>query len=108
MEHLNRIELQGVVGTIRLNTIQGMQVANFSLATDYLSKNNAGATICETCWHNVCAWEGENICDLSQIEKGSKVRVVGRMRSSRYTGADGCEKTFYEVLASEVSTINED
>lgn len=108
MEHINRIELQGVVGMVRLNNVHDMQVANFSLATDYLSKNYAGDFVCETCWHNVCAWEGKGICDLNQIQKGSKVRVVGRMRSSRYTDAEGCEKTFYEVLASEVTIINEE
>lgn len=108
MEHINKIELQGVVGFVRLNEVCAQGVANFSLATDCITSNHLGIAVTETCWHNVCAWEGKGVCDLNQIQKGSRVHVVGRMRSSRYTDAEGNEKTFYEVLASEVTIINEE
>lgn len=107
MEHINRIELQGEIGAIRISNVNNMQVASFSLATEYLSKNHLGDIACETTWHHICAWEGKNICNLSLLCKGSKVRVVGRMRTSRYTSADGCEKTFHEVLAQELSIVKE-
>ena len=35
MEHINRIELQGHVGTVRTNEVSGKKVVNFSLATEY-------------------------------------------------------------------------
>lgn len=107
MDYINKIELQGEIGAIRLSNINNMQVASFSLATEFLSKNHLGDIACETTWHHVCAWEGKNICDLSLLGKGSKVRVIGRMRTSRYTSVDGNEKTFHEVLASELSIVNE-
>lgn len=107
MEYINRIELQGVVGMVRLNRLSDTPVANFSLATEHLIKTNLGIICNETTWHNICAWEGKDVCYLNMIQKGSKVHVVGRMRSSRYTDAKGNEKTFYEVLASEVTIINE-
>ena len=38
IEHINRIELQGHVGTVRMNEYNGSKVVNFSLATELLYK----------------------------------------------------------------------
>lgn len=46
--------------------------------------------------------------DLQRIVKGTPVNVCGRLRSSKYTSADGTEKYFYEVLAQRVRILNED
>lgn len=100
MEYINRIELQGEVGTVRLCKAAGTHVVNFSLATNT-------NPLCETTWHNVVAWDGKDVCKLSSIVKGAKVHVVGRIRNTRYTAADGTERVFTEVVASEVSLINE-
>lgn len=107
MEYINRIELQGEIGAIRLNNMYDKQVASFSLATEYLYKNHLGDVACEVTWHQICAWEGKDICNLSLLGKGSKVRVVGRIRAMKYTNAEGYEKTFYEVVASELSVIED-
>ena len=108
MEHINRIELQGRVGTIRTNIVGGSKVANFSLVTDYLYKGRDGAAISETTWHNIVAWAGKDMPDLDKIEKGMAIYVSGRMRTARYTSAEGVEKQFYEVLANKVRFITED
>ena len=47
MEHINRIELQGHVGTVRANEASGKKVINFSLATEYFYKKE-GAGVSET------------------------------------------------------------
>lgn len=107
MEYINRIELQGEVGAVRINCINNCQVANFSLATEHLSMNHLGDMMSEITWHNVVAWEDTNSCDLESITKGSKVRVVGRLRMMKYTSVNGQEKVFYEVIASSVSKIEE-
>lgn len=107
MEHINRIELQGRVGNIRTNIVGDTKVANFSLATDYLYKTRDGAAISETTWHNVVAWSGKNMPDLDRIEKGTPLHLTGRLRTSRYTSADGTEKQFYEVLAYRIRRMDE-
>ena len=38
MEHLNRIELKGRVGTVRTNEVNGTKVVNFSLVSDSFTK----------------------------------------------------------------------
>ena len=108
MEYINKIELQGRVGTLRTNTVNGTMVANFSLATEALYKNREGGGVSETTWHNVVAWSGKDMPDLSILCKGMQVNVTGRLRTFRYTNTEGVEKQLYEVVASKVRIIEEE
>lgn len=105
IEHINRIELQGHVGTVRSNEYNGSMVVNFTLATELLYKSREGAATAETTWHNVVAWEGKEMPDLNRITKGTPVNVTGRLRLNRYTTAEGIEKTFYEILANRIRIL---
>ena len=107
MEHINRIELQGRVGTIRTNVVGQNKVANFSLATDYMYKTRDGSAISETTWHNIVAWAGKDIPELDTIAVGTALHVIGRLRTNRYTSTDGTEKIFHEVLAYKVTKAEE-
>jgi single-strand DNA-binding protein len=107
MEHINRIEIQGMVGNVRTNEYNGTKVANFSVATDILYKTRDGAAS-ETTWHNVVAWEGRGIPNLLPLEKGVLVDVHGRLRQVEYTGTDGVKKSFYEVVANRMSFPEEE
>lgn len=107
MESLNRIELRGNVGNVRLAEVGSGRVANFSLATNYLYKTRDGDAGVETTWHNIVAWEAKGMPDLSRIQKGIAVYVCGRMRQSKYTGADGEDKQIYEVMANRLQIIED-
>lgn len=106
MEQLNRIELRGSVGFVRVQNFENTRVARFSLATNVAYKDRDGGPVIETTWHNVSAWEGRGIKDLDQIEKGAKIYVQGRVRNQKYTGPDGVEHVSSEVLASRVVMID--
>ena len=108
MEHINRIELQGRVGNVRTNEYNGTRVANFSLATDLLYRTKDGNAVSETTWHNIVAWESKDIPNVHEICVGMPLNVTGRLRTSRYTTADGTEKSYSEVLASRVRIVEED
>ena len=108
MEHINRIELKGRVGTVRSNTHNDSKVANFTLVTELLYKTRTGEILSETTWFNVVAWEGRDIKDIEKIEKGAAVHLTGRMRTTKYTNADGVEKQFYEVLANKLKIVEDD
>ena len=108
MEHINRIEIQGRVGTVRTNIVNETMVANFSVATDYLYKGKDGAGVSETTWHNVVAWAGKEMPDLRRVTKGTPVYVSGRMRTSKYTTSEGVEKHFYEILAYKVRFLGDE
>ena len=99
MEQLNKVELCGIVGSVRFTTVCNKRMATFSLATNYMYKDSQGCPVIETTWHQIKAW------DCPEISKGSKVHVLGRLRANRYTDANGNQKFVYEVLASEVTLL---
>lgn len=107
MEQLNRIEIRGVVGNLKLQTFSENAVARFAVATNYAYKDKNGAAVIETSWHNVIAREGRNIRDLEKLAKGCKVYVQGRMRYQKYTGNDGLEKTSADIVASRLVFIDD-
>lgn len=108
MEQLNRIELRGNVGSVKVQPNAERRMARFTLATNYAYKDRNGTPVIETTWHNVIAWEGKDICPLEKIEKGSKLYVTGRMRTQKYTDANDVERTSYEILAGRVVLVETD
>lgn len=101
MEMLNRVELRGVVGSARTMKVSESELTRFSVATDYFFKNKEGEAVVETTWHSVMAWDK----GLSELKRGDKVEVVGRIRNTRYTDSEGMERTSTEVIASEVKVL---
>ena len=104
-QQLNRIELRGHVGNVRVRQFENNNsVANFSLVTNFMYKSKEGNGVVETMWHNVVAWSGKGMPeDLNSITKGSSVYVVGRLRNSSYINSDGEHRNYIEVVASQVS-----
>lgn len=101
---INRVELQGRVGTVRFQSAAGCVVASFSLMTDEIYKASDGTVLCETTWHHVTAWEGKDVC-LDGLTRGSLVHLEGRIRNSRYTASDGSERGYMEVMASSLKVL---
>ena len=108
MEYLNRIELRGIVGSVALNRVGEAEVCRFSLVTEYSYKDRDNNPVVDTTWFNVTAWQGKNIPDLRQIGKGAIVQVAGRVRTFRFTMADGAERSGWEILARRVSILAPD
>lgn len=102
METINRVELQGTVGNVRMQEAGERKVLHFSLVTNRVARNRDGENVVESCWHNVEAWEGQNIADLEKIVKGSNVHLWGRIRYSKYVGSDNVERTGTEIIASKL------
>lgn len=105
MEQLNRIELRGIVGSVYIKEFGNAKVANFSVATDHCYKDREGTPVIDTTWFRIVSWESDTIKDLDLLQKGSAVHVIGRVRMQRYTAADGSERSFFEVIASEVELM---
>ena len=108
MEQINKIELRGNVGNVRLRHVGDNDVVNFSLAPNYVFKGKDGNPNIETTWHNITAWSGKGMPDFSKITKGSFVQVSGRLRTQEFDGADGNKKTIWEVLANRLIIIDTD
>ena len=108
MEYLNKIELRGVVGVSRLTNCGLTTVCNFSVMTEYAYKGSDGCAIIDTMWFSVIAcgpkpqWP-----DFTQIQKGCKVHVIGRLRAKRYVDNSGCDRTVYEVVAQSIEIMED-
>jgi len=105
MEYLNRIQIRGTVGAVRLSEIHGTKVVNLSVATEYLKQMPGSSPACEVTWHNVVCWQSESEDSLESIDRGTSVYVEGRMRSTQYTSASGEKKNFYEIIASRLKVV---
>lgn len=105
IEQINRVEILGIVGNVRLTNVGDTRLASFTMATNYAFRDKEGHLVIETAWHNVRALEGEHIRDLDRIERGSSVHVVGRLQMQRYMSAEGIEKTSVTVLAHRVELV---
>lgn len=53
MEQINRVELRGVLGVIRLQAVGESRYAMMTVATDYAYKDTEGCAVIETtCYSN--------------------------------------------------------
>ena len=99
MEQLNKVELCGIVGSVRFTTVCNKRMATFSLATNYMYKDSQGCPVIETTWHQIKAW------DCPEITKGSKVHVLGRLHQMRYADSNGVEHSSMIIIANKVEIL---
>lgn len=107
-ESLNRAELRGRIGAVRVTELSETSVARLSVATNYAYKGSDGCAVIETTWHTVVVWESKAVSKetLKSIAKGDAVHVIGRIRNQRYTDSEGNERTMSEIIASEFEILN--
>lgn len=105
MEHLNKIELRGRVGTVRFAQAGDKTVCHLSVATSAVYRNQTNATVEETTWHNCTLWSSKKYPDLSCITVGAPIALKGRFKNTKYTGADGQDKYSSEVAVYEFEII---
>lgn len=105
MESLNKIELRGILGVIRVISLGDTHYATMSVATNFCYKDDEGCPVIETTWHQVTAWEGKACDDLSSFKKGDQVHVTGRLRCRRYTDEAGIQQQRLDILANCLERI---
>lgn len=95
---INKVELRGRVGTVKLTSFGERSFLQFTVATDYIYEDYDINQVIETTWHKCSAWSGQSICPLSSINKGDIVHLTGRLKSTRLIGQDGGEMTIVEIV----------
>lgn len=94
-----------MVGSVRFQSAGARKMAHFTLATSRAYRDRNGNPQIDTSWHNVTAWEGKEIKDIEQIEKGDRVYVAGRLKYTKFAGPDGVEHFATDIVASKVNRI---
>jgi len=86
---------------------QGKKLAKFSLATTESYKDQAGARVSETQWHNIVVWG--NTADFVQkyLRKGMEVAVEGKLTNRSYSDKDEVKKYVTEIVLKDVLIIQD-
>lgn len=107
MEQLNRIELRGIIGSVKIFNVGDRKCAKITVATNLAYKGQDGCCVIETTWHNVTAWEGKTIQCIDRLGKGTKVEISGHLKNQMYIGEDGMDRYTTEILAQKLDIITE-
>lgn len=105
MEFINKIELQGVVGNAKVDTIGETKSVRFSLCTQNAYNSEGEDAVVDCTWFNCLAWEGKKTKDITKIKSYDMIHLKGRVRTYSYIGADGADKYTWEVLCYELEIL---
>lgn len=118
MIDINKVILVGRLGRdpVLRETQGGYPVANFSLATqngrkprqENDSKEGEGEKTepASTEWHQIVAWGRQAENSAQYLKKGAAIYLEGTLKSKRYTGRDGQERTSFEIHADQISYLS--
>lgn len=98
---INKVELSGFIGlNPEVKTLpNGNKVLKLSLATSSSHKDRDGQWVRDTTWHNVVMWNKLADAASSEIKKGSRVSLTGKLTNRSYTDKDGNKRSITEIIA---------
>ena len=108
MEFINKIELCGIVGSVKITKIGNKEQARFSLCVDQVYTSSTGDVTIQNSWFDCTAWESSKITNLSKLAKGMIVHLTGRIKMSSYLNAEGNEKIYWEVICNTLEITEPD
>lgn len=103
---INKIELAGRVGTVLKNVVGGTEYARFSLCTVQIYSSGGCRTV-ETYWHD-CHTFGSDGIDLTKIEKGEWLHIIGRLEYRKYVDSNNIEKIISEIIVTKIINDEKD
>jgi single-strand DNA-binding protein len=104
---INKVILVGNLGNDPETkyTQGGMAVTTISLATSSVRKDRDGNTQERTDWHRVKMFGKLGEIAAEYLRKGSQVYIEGSIRYDKFTGQDGVEKYFTDIIADEMQML---
>lgn len=100
----NKVQLIGRLGNkVEIKRLDnGKCVANASLATNEVYKNQKGERVEDTTWHNLVIWGKTAEILEKYTDKGSEIAIEGKLTNRSYDDKDGVKRYVTEVLVNEV------
>jgi single-strand DNA-binding protein len=83
----------------------GMAITTLSLATTSVRKDKDGNTQERTEWHRVKLFGKLGEIAGEYLKKGRQVYIEGSIRYDKFTGQDGVEKYFTDIVADEMQML---
>lgn len=87
-------------------TPTGAAVCTIGLATNRTWTTEGGEKKEETEFHRVVAWNKLAELCSQLLHKGDKAYFEGRLRTTKFNGNDGVEKTSTEIVAEEMMILS--
>lgn len=103
---LNKVELIGVIGRANTTRIEDKVQVSMSFVTQHAYKGKDGSCIIDIEWHNIVAFMKKNDKIVEKLTKGTKVHILGRIKSRRFISESGEPRSVTEIVASEIETID--
>ncbi len=105
---INKVELRGRVGFVKLSSLGGRDFLQFSVATNYIYEDYEKNQVVETTWHKCSVWSDKTICPLDDIHKGDIVHLTGRIKSMVIVTSDGIQRASDEIVVKTLRKENEE
>ena len=104
---INKVILVGNLGNDpeMKYTQSGMAVCSLSLATSSVRKDRDGNQVERTEWHRVKLFGKLGEIAGEYLKKGRQVYIEGSIRYDKFTGQDGVEKYFTDIVADEMQML---
>lgn len=77
-------------------------LAKFPLATEEVYRNEQGAKVTDTQWHNIVIWGKLAKVVEDYLHKGREVALKGKLTYRMYEDKDGEKKYFTEIVAYDL------
>jgi len=100
----NKVQLIGHLGNepeIK-NFDGGKKLANFTLATNEIYKNDKGEKVEETQWHRLVAWGKTAEIIEKYVTKGKEIAIEGKLTHRSYEDKNGEKRYVTEVVVSDL------
>ena len=80
----------------------GKTVANFSIATNEIYRDQKGEKQSETTWHRLVAWGKQAEVIESYVKKGSEIAVEGKLTNRSWEDKNGEKQYTTEIVVNSV------
>jgi single-strand DNA-binding protein len=100
----NKVQLIGHVGQDpEIKNFEGdKKLANLTLATNEVYKNEKGEKVEETQWHRISAWGKTAGIIEKYVTKGKEIAIEGKLTHRSYDDKNGDKKYYTEVVVHEL------
>jgi single-strand DNA-binding protein len=83
----------------------GMAICTLSLATTSVRKDKDGNQQEQTQWHRVKLFGKLGEIAGEYVKKGRQIYILGSIRYDKFTGQDGQERYFTDIIAEEMQLL---
>ncbi len=84
----------------------GQNVTSFSVATNFVWKDQAGVRQEKAEFHNIVAWRRLAEITSQYLKKGSKVYIEGRMQTRSWDDPNGVKRYRTEIIAENMIMLD--